>query len=68
MSCVIPSTRNAQDRHTPRNTEPTEQLLEEQQSGSDCVLAGESQGWGNLVGCHPWGRTESDTTKATEHA
>jgi len=23
-------------------------------------LPGESQGWGSLVGCRPWGRTESD--------
>ena len=28
-------------------------------------LPGESQGRGNLVGCPLWGRTESDTTKAT---
>ena len=28
-------------------------------------LPGESQGWGNLVGCHLWGLTESDTTEAT---
>ena len=28
-------------------------------------LPGESQGRGSLVGCSPWGRTESDTTKAT---
>ena len=27
-------------------------------------LPGESQGWGSLVGCHLWGRTESDTTEA----
>ena len=26
-------------------------------------LPGESQGRGNLVGCHLWGRTESDTTE-----
>ena len=26
---------------------------------------GESQGQGSLVGCHLWGRTESDTTEAT---
>ena len=26
---------------------------------------GESQGRGSLVGCHLWGRTESDTTEAT---
>ena len=25
----------------------------------------ESQGWGSLVGCHLWGRTESDTTEET---
>ena len=26
-------------------------------------LPGESQGWGSLVGCSPWGRTESDMTE-----
>ena len=29
-------------------------------------LPGESQGRGSLVGCHLWGRTESDTTEATQ--
>ena len=29
------------------------------------ILPEESQGWGNLVGCHLWGRTESDTTEVT---
>ena len=29
-------------------------------------LPGEFQGWGSLVGCHLWGRTESDTTEATQ--
>ena len=28
-------------------------------------LPGESQGWGSLVGCHLWRRTELDTTEAT---
>ena len=28
-------------------------------------LPEESQGWGSLVGRRLWGRTESDTTKAT---
>ena len=28
-------------------------------------LPGEPQGWGSLVGCRLWGRTESDTTEAT---
>ena len=28
-------------------------------------LPGGSQGWGSLVGCHLWGRTESDMTEAT---
>jgi len=28
-------------------------------------LPGESQGWGSLVGCHLWVRTESDMTEAT---
>ena len=29
-------------------------------------LPGESQGQGSLVGCRLWGRTESDTSKATQ--
>ena len=29
-------------------------------------LPGESQGWGSLVGCRLWRRTESDTTEATQ--
>ena len=29
-------------------------------------LPRESQGWGSLVGCHLWGRTESDTTEVTQ--
>ena len=29
-------------------------------------LPGESQGWGSLGGYHLWGRTESDTTEATQ--
>ena len=31
-------------------------------------LPGESQGWRSLVGCHQWGRTESDTTEAAAAA
>ena len=27
-------------------------------------LPGESQGWGSLVGCRLWGRTESEKTEA----
>ena len=30
------------------------------------LLPGESQGQGGLVGCHLWGRTELDTTEATQ--
>ena len=29
-------------------------------------LPGESQEWGILVGCHLWGRRESDTTEVTQ--
>ena len=28
-------------------------------------LLAESQGWGSLVGCRLWGRTESNTTEVT---
>ena len=30
------------------------------------LLPGKSHGWRSLVGCHLWGRTESDTTEETE--
>ena len=30
------------------------------------VVPGESQGQGSLMGCRQWGRTESDTTEATQ--
>ena len=29
-------------------------------------LSGESQGWGSLVGCRLWGRTELDMTEVTQ--
>ena len=32
---------------------------------SPVFLPGESQGQESLLGCHLWGRTESDTTEAT---
>ena len=35
------------------------------QQHTPVFLPGESQGWRSLVGCHLWGRTESDTTEAT---
>ena len=35
------------------------------QAALKVFLPGESQGWGKLVGCHLWGRTESDTTEVT---
>ena len=41
--------------HQRRNWQPT-----------PAFLPGESQGRGSLVGCHLWGRTESDTTEATQ--
>ena len=40
--------------------------LEKEMATHSSVLAGESQGWGSLVGCRLWGRTESDTTEATQ--
>ena len=32
---------------------------------SPVFLLEESQGWGSLVGCRLWGRTESDTTEVS---
>ena len=39
--------------------------LEKEMATHCSVLPGESQGRGNLVGCRPWGHTESDTTEVT---
>ena len=39
--------------------------LEKEMATHSSVLAWRSQGWGSLVGCHLWGRTESDMTEAT---
>ena len=39
--------------------------LERKWQSTPVFLPGESQGQGSLVGCHLWGRTESDMTEAT---
>ena len=39
--------------------------LEKEWQPTPVFFPGESQGQGSLVGCRLWGRTESDTTKAT---
>ena len=39
--------------------------LEKEIATTPIFLLGESQGQRSLVGCHLWGRTESETTEAT---
>ena len=39
--------------------------LEKEMAPTPVFLPGESQGWGSLVGCRLWGRTESDMTEVT---
>ena len=39
--------------------------LEKKWQPTPVFLPGESQGRGSLVGCRPWGHTESDTTEVT---
>ena len=39
--------------------------LEKEMATTPVFLPAESQGKKSLVGCHLWGRTESDTTEAT---
>ena len=39
--------------------------LEKEMATHSSVLAGESQGWGSLVGFHLGDRTESDRTEVT---
>ena len=41
------------------------QALENEMATHSSVLAWWNQGWGSLVGCCLWGRTESDMTKVT---
>ena len=45
-----------------------EDPLEEGMATHSVVLPGESHGLRSLAGYSPWGRKESDTTEATEHA
>ena len=40
--------------------------LEKERQPTPVFLPGESRGWRSLMGCRLWGRTESDTTEATE--
>jgi len=40
--------------------------LEKEMATHSSVLAWRIPGTASLVGCHLWGRTESDTTKATQ--
>ena len=40
--------------------------LEKEMATHSSVLAWRSPGTGSLVGCRLWGRTESDTTEATQ--
>ena len=42
--------------------------LEKEMATHSSVLAWRMPGWGSLVGCRLWGRTESDTTEATAAA
>ena len=39
--------------------------LEKEMATHPSILPRESRGQRSLVGCLPWGRTESDTTEAT---
>ena len=39
--------------------------LEKEMATHSSVLAWRIQGWGSLVGCRLWGRTELDMTEAT---
>ena len=47
-------------------TAPTHKVRRRQWHPTPVLLPGESQGRGSLVGCRRWGRTELDTTEATE--
>ena len=40
--------------------------LRRQWQPTPALLPGKSHGWRSLVGCSPWGRTESDMTEVTQ--
>ena len=40
--------------------------LEKEMAAHSSVLAWRIPGWGSLAGCRLWGRTELDTTEATQ--
>ena len=40
-------------------------VMEKVMAPHSSTLAGKSHGWRSLVGCHLWGRTESDPTEVT---
>ena len=42
-----------------------EDPLEKEMATHSSILPGESHGQRSLVGCSPWGHTESDTAEAT---
>ena len=54
--------------HWRRKWHPTPVLLPGKSHGrrwhpTPVLLSGKSHGWRSLIGCSPWGREESDTTK-----
>ena len=74
-SYTAPSVHPSQPRHSPPQllgtlTVDCSQLCQRDQriqwQPTPVFLPGESQGWGSLVGCRLWGRTESDTTEAIQ--
>ena len=40
-------------------------FVEQAMAPTPVLLPGKSHGWRSLVGCHLWGRTESDMTEVT---
>ena len=73
---VVGSRNFGEDNDTPLQYSCLENPMVEEPGGLQSVgswrkwqptpvfLPGASQGWGSLVGCHLWGRTESDMTLA----
>ena len=73
---TMPLTQGKIPDHLPLNTVTTQHNLsslslsmsprsERRWHPTPVLLPGKSHGWRSLVGCSPWGRTESDTTEVT---
>ena len=57
---------NQWGKNQPISSDLQSSFRRRQRHPTPVLLPGKSHGWRSLVGCSPWGHTESDTTKVTQ--